>query len=71
MAMKKKFICTVCGYVHEGEEAPEFCQTIYAIVFRSFVGRTAKLPSCRTFRQRNTQTGHVLSRIIRACFSIA
>ena len=21
----KKFICTVCGYVHEGEEAPEFC----------------------------------------------
>ena len=25
MAMKKKFICTVCGYVYEGEEAPEFC----------------------------------------------
>lgn len=23
--MKKKFICTVCGYVHEGDEAPEFC----------------------------------------------
>ena len=23
--MHKKFICTVCGYVHEGEEAPEFC----------------------------------------------
>lgn len=23
--MKKKFICTVCGYVHEGESAPEFC----------------------------------------------
>ena len=23
--MKKKFICTVCGYVHEGEEPPEFC----------------------------------------------
>lgn len=23
--MKKKFICTVCGYVHEGEHAPEFC----------------------------------------------
>ncbi|MFA6076314.1 MAG: NADH peroxidase [Negativicutes bacterium] len=21
----KKFICTVCGYVHEGLEAPEFC----------------------------------------------
>ena len=23
--MKKKFICTVCGYIHEGEEAPEMC----------------------------------------------
>ena len=23
--MKKKFICTVCGYVHEGETAPEKC----------------------------------------------
>ena len=23
--MKKKFVCTVCGYVHEGEEAPEVC----------------------------------------------
>ncbi len=23
--MVKKFICTVCGYVHEGEEAPEKC----------------------------------------------
>ena len=23
--MKKKFICTVCGYVHEGNEPPESC----------------------------------------------
>jgi rubrerythrin len=23
--MKKKFICTVCGYTHAGEEAPDFC----------------------------------------------
>ena len=23
--MTKKFICTVCGYVHEGEHAPEKC----------------------------------------------
>ena len=23
--MKKKFICTVCGYVHEGDDAPEIC----------------------------------------------
>ena len=23
--MKKKFVCTVCGYVHEGNEAPAEC----------------------------------------------
>lgn len=23
--MKKKFICTVCGYIYEGDEAPEQC----------------------------------------------
>lgn len=23
--MKKRFICTVCGYIHEGTEAPEVC----------------------------------------------
>ena len=23
--MKKKWICTVCGYVHEGDTAPEVC----------------------------------------------
>ena len=23
--MKKKFICTVCGYIHEGDHAPEKC----------------------------------------------
>jgi len=23
--MKKKFICTVCGYIHEGAEAPDIC----------------------------------------------
>ena len=23
--MKKKFICTVCGYIHEGPEPPERC----------------------------------------------
>ena len=21
----KKFVCTVCGYIHEGESAPEIC----------------------------------------------
>ena len=23
--MKKKFVCTICGYIYEGEEAPEAC----------------------------------------------
>ena len=23
--MKKKFVCTVCGYVHEGDTPPERC----------------------------------------------
>lgn len=23
--MKKKFVCTVCGYIYEGDEAPEKC----------------------------------------------
>lgn len=23
--MEKKFVCKVCGYVHEGSEAPEQC----------------------------------------------
>ena len=21
----KKFVCSVCGYVHEGDSAPDFC----------------------------------------------
>jgi rubrerythrin len=21
----KKFVCTVCGYIHEGDEPPEVC----------------------------------------------
>ena len=23
--MSKKWICKICGYVHTGDEAPEFC----------------------------------------------
>ena len=28
--MKKKFICTVCGYIYEGAEAPESCPVCHA-----------------------------------------
>ncbi|GHV36997.1 reverse rubrerythrin [Synergistales bacterium] len=27
----KKFVCTICGYVHEGNEAPEKCPTCGAL----------------------------------------
>ena len=30
--MKKKFICPICGYVHEGTEAPERCPQCKQIV---------------------------------------
>lgn len=26
----KKFVCTVCGYVHEGDTSPEFCPQCHA-----------------------------------------
>ncbi len=26
----KKFVCTVCGYVHEGEAAPAECPVCHA-----------------------------------------
>ena len=28
----KKFVCSVCGYVHEGDEAPEVCPVCKAPV---------------------------------------
>lgn len=38
----KKFICTICGYVHEGETAPEFCPQ-------------CKAPASK-FQEQSTQT---------------
>ena len=32
--MKKKFICTVCGYIHEGNEAPESCPVCRVPAFK-------------------------------------
>ena len=29
----KKFVCSVCGYVYEGEAAPEFCPVCKAPCF--------------------------------------
>ena len=30
----KKFVCTVCGYVHEGDAAPEFCPVCKAPAYK-------------------------------------
>ena len=30
----KKFICSVCGYVYEGEEAPEKCPQCGKMLFK-------------------------------------
>ena len=41
--MKKKFICPICGYVHEGEEAPERCPQCKQIVEWKVVDESAAL----------------------------
>ncbi len=42
--MKKKFICTVCGHMHEGEEAPAQCPVCHAKAdkFELFDGQSLK-----------------------------
>ncbi len=49
--IKKKFICPICGYVHEGEEAPERCPQCKQIVEWKVVDENAAL---------NFVTEHVL-----------
>lgn len=34
----KKFVCTVCGYVHEGDSAPESCPLCRADTFNEMTG---------------------------------
>lgn len=42
--MKKKFVCTVCGYIHEGTEAPEKCPVcgVSADKFKAFAPEAIK-----------------------------
>ena len=49
--MKKKFICPICGFVYEGEEAPERCPQCKQIVEWKVVDESAAL---------NFVTEHVL-----------
>ena len=44
--MKKKFICTVCGYIYEGETAPEQCPLCKAGAekFKEYVEKDGDAP---------------------------
>ena len=41
--MKKKFVCPICGYVHEGETAPERCPQCRQIVEWKVIDENAAL----------------------------
>ena len=38
----KKFVCTVCGYVHEGDAAPEKCPVCKALAQINLKSRQVK-----------------------------
>ena len=40
--MQKKFVCTVCGYVHEGTAAPEECP-VFHVPASKFVEQTGEM----------------------------
>lgn len=46
--MKKQFVCTVCGYVHEGDEAPEKCPVCCAPAAKFMEFDPAKLKGTKT-----------------------
>ena len=41
--MKKKFVCPICGFVYEGEEAPERCPQCKQVVEWKVLDEGAKL----------------------------
>ena len=42
----KKFVCSICGYVHEGDSAPEKCPQCGASLFKK-TGRMGKIYCAR------------------------
>ena len=51
--MKKRFVCSVCGYIYEGTEAPEECPVCHAKgKFQEFT--TAQLKGTKT--EQNLKT---------------
>ena len=53
----KKFICTVCGYIHEGDAAPEKCPLCKAPAskFNEMVETEGGLEICRPTRYRRSK----------------
>ena len=49
----KKFVCTVCGYVFEGEAAPEFCPICKAPA-EKFKEQTAEKTWAATGKEKGT-----------------
>ena len=52
----KKFVCIVCGYIHEGEAAPAECPVCHvgADKFKEQTGEMTWARSCtRSFRRHN------------------
>ena len=51
----KKWVCTVCGYVYEGEAAPEICPVMFMrvrLLRRSARFVRHRLPSSKSRRAR-------------------
>ena len=46
----KKWVCTVCGYVYEGENAPEFCPICKAPASK-FIEQTEELLTERAIQR--------------------
>ena len=58
----KKFVCTVCGYVYEGEAAPEKCPVcgmpqIKVTAFRSKPRVLCIDPECETNKEPDLEVG--------------
>ena len=45
----KKWVCTVCGYVHEGETAPEKCPVCNAPASKFYL--LTKLVGCSVYKE--------------------
>lgn len=49
--MKEKFICTVCGYIYEGTEAPEECPICHAKANKFKAFKSVELKGTKTEKE--------------------